>query len=398
FPNIAHALSKETNLAKAYVFGESKQTSQGKPLTAYNRSFPANPPQESRIETFTIPMPQLGDRQKDIQVYLPPDYDSSDTAYPVFYLHNGDDLFNPRPEAVGDYKVDETLDELFFEGSLGGVIVVGIEVDRDSPWDEYMPWVNENMHDWVNTNNSDPVQGGDGFAFINFIVHTLKPEIDSRYRTLPDRENTAIGGFCRGAIFPLLAGISFPEVFSKVMSVSPAVWMAEEGGRWLSNNHLINFINSAPIPQNVTFYLEIGTEESSGRRPPIKDQDGKRITYPQAYIEGAEIIYQSLLNSGLPKSNIIFRTIEGSKGGRDEWAKRIDDIVLWFFGDMEIPTSTPMLTPSLTISPLPESSTETVEPAETESNTSPIAIVIVSCVLLGLLYLLLIIFLKKRKP
>jgi len=343
-------------------------------------------------------MPQLDNRPKNIQVYLPPDYDTSEKTYPVLYLHNGDDLFNPRPKAVGDYHVDETLDELFYEGSIGGVIVVGIEVDRESPWDEYMPWVNENMHDWVKSNNSDPVQGGDGFEFIEFIVNTLKPEIDSRYRTLPDRENTAIGGFCRGAIFPLLAGISYAEVFSKVMSVSPAVWLAEGGGRWLSNNHLINFISTAPIPQNVNFYLEIGTEESSGSRPPVKDQDGKRITYPQAYIEGAEIVYQNLLNSGLPKSNIIFRTIEGSKGGRDEWAKRIDDVVLWFFGDMEIPTSTPMLTPSLTTSPTLEPLTETAKRTETESNKSTIAIVIVSCVLLGLFYLLLIRFLKKRKP
>jgi len=360
----------------------------------------AQSPQESRIETFTIPMPQLGNRQKDIQVYLPPNYDSSDTAYPVVYLHNGDDLFNPRPEASGDYKVDETLDGLFFEGSLGGVIVVGIEVDRDSPWDEYMPWVNENMYDWVKPSNSNPVQGGDGFAFIDFIVHTLKPAIDSRYRTLPDRENTAIGGFCRGAIFPLLAGISYPEVFSKVMSVSPAVWLAEDGGTWLSNNHFINYINNAAMPRDVIFYLEIGTKESSGSRPPVKDQDGKRITYPQAYLEGAEIVYRSLINNGLPETNITYRIIEGSKGGRDEWGTRIDDIFLYFFSDLEIPTSTPAstptLTPNLTTSPIPESLTEMVEPAESKSTKSTITVVIVICVLLGLSYLLLIRFLKQR--
>ncbi len=72
--------------------------------------------QESRIETFTIPIPQLDDRPKNIQVYLPPDYDTSENAYPVIYLHNGDDLFNPRPDAVGDYKVDETLDDFSLKG------------------------------------------------------------------------------------------------------------------------------------------------------------------------------------------------------------------------------------------------------------------------------------------
>jgi len=102
------------------------------------------------------------------------------------------------------------------------------------------------------------------------------------------------------------------------MSVSPAVWLAEDGGTWLSNNHFINYINNAAMPRDVIFYLEIGTKESSGSRPPVKDQDGKRITYPQAYLEGAEIVYRSLINNGLPETNITYRIIEGSKGGRDE--------------------------------------------------------------------------------
>lgn len=322
--------------------------------------------QESRIETFTIPMPQLGDRPKNIQVYLPPDYDSSEKSYPVFYLHNGDDLFNPRPDAVGDYKVDETLDELFYNGSLDGVIVVGIEVDRSSPWDEYMPWVNENMHDWVNSNNSDPVQGGDGFNFIEFIVHTLKPEIDSRYRTLPDRDNNAIGGFCRGAIFPIVTGISYPDVFSKVMAMSPAVWMAEEGGAWLSNNNLINYINSNPLPDDVLFYLEIGTEESSGSRPPIKGQDGKRITYPQAYLEGAQAVYDNLLSNGVPESNIEYRIIEGSKGGRDKWGTLIGEVVMWFFSEEKTP---PPARP--THSPIEKTQTQAVDPESGDVNEAP---------------------------
>jgi len=322
--------------------------------------------QESRIETFTIPIPQLDDRPKNIQVYLPPDYDTSENAYPVIYIHNGDDLFNPRPDAVGDYKVDETLDELFFDGSLGGVIVVGIEVDRTTPWDEYMPWVNENMHDWVKSNNSDAVQGGDGFDFIEFIVHTLKPEIDSRFRTLPDRDNNAIGGFCRGAVFPIIMGISYPDVFSKVMSMSPAVWLAEEGGAWLSNNNLINYINSETMPEDVLFYLEIGTEESSGSRPPIKDQDGKRITYPQVYLEGAQAVYGNLLSNDVPELNIEYRIIEGSKGGRDAWGTRIGEVVMWFFSEENSP---PPARP--THSPVEKTQTQAVVPESVVEEEEP---------------------------
>ena len=310
--------------------------------------------QESQIEIFSISIPQLGDRQRNIQVYLPPDYESSEKAYPVFYLYDGANLFNPLPEAVGDYAVDETLDRLFSEGSIGGIIVVGIEHDDTYPWGEYMPWVNENMHDWIVKGYSDPVEGGEGLAFLGFIVETLKPEIDSRYRTLEDRENTAIGGFCRMGIIPILAGIEYPDVFSGVMAMSPAVWMAEGGGQWLSNNQLIQYINNNRPPENVKFYIDIGTEEVSGNRPPVRDQNGKRITYHQAYVEGAQALTNALLNNGVPESNVYFRIIEGVAGTRDVWAQRIDEVVLWLFSEESPETSVSTLETAVPESPTTE--------------------------------------------
>lgn len=302
----------------------------------YEQRYSAAILQESRTETFTITIPQLGDRQRNIQVYLPPGYDSSEESYPVFYLFDGSFLFDPPPETIGDYQIDETLDNLYQQEKLKGVIVVGIEHDFDHPWSEYIPWVNENMHDWVANDNSAAVEGGEGYAFTDFIVQTLKPEIDSRYRTLTDKENTAIGGFCRMGLIPVVAAIKYPDTFGHIMSMSPAVWMAEAGGRWLSNNNMIKYINNNPVPDTVNFYVDIGTDEASGSRPPVRDQQGKRITYPRAYVEGAQALANALRNSGVPESNLWFRIIEGASGTRDVWAQRFDDVVLWFFGQEEV--------------------------------------------------------------
>ena len=287
------------------------------------------PEAPSRIEVFSLTMPQFDNRDRNIQVYLPPDYDTQDRHYPVIYLLDGEYLFNPPTDTGGDYSIDETLDRLFVEGYIEGMIAVGIEVDYDYRWDEYTPWVNHNMYDWVKEVNSEPIEGGEGFEFLAFIVETLKPEIDSRYRTLPDRENTLIGGFCRTAIVPLVGGFTYPEVFSKVIAMSPTVWLAENGGQWLSDNQLINFIDEITVPENVRFFIHVGTEESSGNRPPIDDQNGKRITYPQAYIEGAEALYGALIENGVPTSNVQLEIIEGAAGGRDTWAERIDDALVW---------------------------------------------------------------------
>ena len=299
------------------------------PTLLETNSFTENSVQISRIETFTLTMPQLGNRQRNIQVYLPPNYDSSNLSYPVLYFFDGDSLFNPPPERVGDYLIDETLDDLYEKKLPEGIIVVGIEYDPDYPWSEYMPWINPNMRDWLKAKNSESTEGGEGEAFLNFIIDTLKTEVDSRYRTFPDAANTMIGGPCRNGLIPLYAGISRPDVFLKVMLLSPAVWLAESGGPWLSNNQLIEFIKNNKVPANLRVYIDIGTEESSGNQPRVYDQNGKRITYPQAYVEGAEQVYLTLLSRGIPEENIRFEIIEGAAGTRDEWAKRFDEAILW---------------------------------------------------------------------
>lgn len=286
---------------------------------------------QGRVDKFTIQIPQLGNRERNIQVYLPPGYDTSGESYPVFYILDGEFLFNPPERGIGDYAIDETLERLTQQGILDPMIVVGIEHDFDIPWSEYTPWKNENMHDWVKESNSAPVEGGEGLEFINFIVETLKPKIDASYRTLPDREFTAIGGFCRMGLIPLLAGFKYPDTFSKVMSNSPTVWLAEGGGIWLSNNRMIKYINNNPMPDNVKFYIDVGTDEASGNRPPIKDAKGNRITYPQAYLEGAQTLYQALIKNQVPEANIYFQIVEGVSGTRDEWAKRFDQAVVWLY-------------------------------------------------------------------
>jgi len=314
--------------------------------------------QNERIETFTITIPQLGDRPKNIQVYLPPDYDSGEKTYPVIYLGDGEYLFNPPSMALGDYRIDEILDALFQQGILEGMIVVGIEHDLNYQWDEYTPWINPNMHDWVKTSNSEPAEGGEGFAYLDFIVNTLKPEIDARYRTLPDRDHTLIGGFCRNALIPLLGGLVYPDVFSRVMSMSPTIWLTEGGGTWLSNNQLISLINNLDVPQDVKFFIHIGTEESSGPRPPVKDSEGNRITYPRAYVEGAQTLSTTLLDNGLPKSNLYFEIQEGSAGKRDDWGDRFDFALLWLLEDTQAPVEEP--TPDTPSTPEP---VENIDPA-----------------------------------
>ncbi|MBT8220098.1 MAG: hypothetical protein KJP00_09745, partial [Bacteroidia bacterium] len=129
-------------------------------------------------------IPQLN-RTTSIWMYLPPDYDSGANQYPVLYMLEGELAFAPAVGAiVGEWHVDETLDQLFKEKGLG-VIVVAIANHNNhngDRCDETLPWVVSNDIEAICREASGP-HGGLAEGYLNFIAKTLKPYIDNNYRT-----------------------------------------------------------------------------------------------------------------------------------------------------------------------------------------------------------------------
>jgi predicted alpha/beta superfamily hydrolase len=159
-------------------------------------------------------MPQLN-RSRRIWVYLPPDYASSIKKYPALYMQDGQNLFDLNTSYSGEWEVDESLNKLFDEGDKG-VIVVGIDNGGLRRIDEYSPWVNELYG------------GGEGDDYVNFLIETLKPYIDSHYRTKADRLNTGIFGSSLGGLISFYAAIKHQDVFSKAGVFSPSFWFSDE--------------------------------------------------------------------------------------------------------------------------------------------------------------------------
>ena len=286
-------------------------------------------PARSRIESFDTSIPQLGGRPRTIRVYLPAGYDAGVTRFPVLYLQDGQQLFVPGP--FGDWLVDETLDALHDSGRFPGVIVVGID-NSSHRWDEYSPWVNRHMHDWMPKDWAGPVQGGEGDAYLDFLTTTLKPEIDRRYRTIADREHTGIGGSSMGGLISLYAGLQRPEVFGKVMAMSSAVWFAEEGGPWMSRNHLLEYVAAHPLPRNVRFYVDVGTaERSRDTDPDVTDSADRKVTYPRAYVEGNDAVVRALRSGGVPASNLEYVVAPGAVHNESAWARRFANAVQWLY-------------------------------------------------------------------
>lgn len=159
-----------------------------------------------RFSTFTIDAPQLKSKKK-IWVYLPKEYENNSKKYPVIYMHDGQNLFDAKTSYVGEWNVDETLDSINAK-----VIVIGIAHGDEKRIDELTPFIHEKHG------------GGKADLYLDFIVNTLKPEIDKTYRTKTGTKNTAIFGSSLGGLVSFYAVLKYPEVFGKAGCFSPSFW------------------------------------------------------------------------------------------------------------------------------------------------------------------------------
>ncbi len=159
-------------------------------------------------------------RARDVVVLLPPSYgrpDSRNRRYPVLYLHDGGNLFDPGTSFGGvDWGVDETLDYLYRTGQVQEIIVVGIGNTADR-MNEYTPF-------------PDPKHGGGwGDRYGRFLTEELKPAIDRQFRTRKDRESTFLGGSSLGGLISVYLGLRYRMMFGGIIAMSPSFWWAEGG-------------------------------------------------------------------------------------------------------------------------------------------------------------------------
>ena len=127
------------------------------------------------------------DEERRIRVLLPKDYDKEEWAsYPVLYMHDGQNIFYSKESFSGySWKLIPTIKN---HKELPKLIVVGIDNAQDNRLNEYAPWMTD-----VGTTPETASAGGDGMAYGDWVVNTVKPFIDKTYRTKTDRQNTLLG-------------------------------------------------------------------------------------------------------------------------------------------------------------------------------------------------------------
>ncbi len=224
--SISFTLDKPVSVEYKYTLGtweHQAASPNGTPLANFSASLQNNIVIRDTINSWTIGMQNKviehrvtgtvqyhpavkgkGIKDRDVAVWLPPGYDSSgSTRYPVLYMHDGQNIFDPANSAFGvEWSIDETCDSLIRSGAIPPLIVVGIFNTPDRSF-EYVPGVK-------------------GEAYMNFITKQLKPFIDSAYRTQVDKQHTFTGGSSLGGLISFMLAWQHPDVFSTALCLSPA--------------------------------------------------------------------------------------------------------------------------------------------------------------------------------
>ena len=187
-------------------------------------------------ENFLIP--QLN-RTRRISALLPHDYYETDRKYSVLYLHDGQNLFDDYAP-YGNWGVDKTLAKMADKG-MKDTIIIAIDHGGELRIKELIPFKTHRFRDV------------EGEQYIDFMMNTLMPMINNKYRINHDRACTGIGGSSLGGLISLYAGFKYPDVFGKMMIFSPSLWITND-----VYLQAINFPNHVPMD----IYLYAGGLES----------------------------------------------------------------------------------------------------------------------------------------
>jgi predicted alpha/beta superfamily hydrolase len=228
--------------------------------------------------------PQL-DNRRTLVISLPPSYaENSLKRYPVLYMHDGQNAFEDSTSFAGvSWGADRTSHGLVAQGRMDEIIIVGVYNTGARRVYEYTP-------------GEDSGRTGGADRYGRFLIDTVKPWVDGRYRTLPGREDTALMGSSLGGLVSFYLGWRYPGVFSKVACLSSSfMWNGMD---------LVRQVETSPERAPVKFYIDAGTS----RDPLTPTQRMKEALQSRGYVHREDMYYYE------------------HKGGRhheSSWAKRV---------------------------------------------------------------------------
>ena len=248
----------------------------------------------------------LGNR-RDVLVYLPRGYRRSlRRRYPVLYLQDGQNVFDAATAFSGvEWEVDETAQRLISQKLMEPLIIVAIANTGEDRIDEYAPSSGAIFESALEEIRSR----GLGKQYGRFLIEELKPYIDRKYRTLCKPEFTGLGGSSMGGLITMALGLWYPEVFTRLMIMSPAVWWDDE--------FVVRMVQKIENKLPLRIWLDTGTNETGWER--------------------TRSLRDALVEKGWKLFNDLqYLEVEGGEHSEGAWAQRIDPALRFLFPPIRV--------------------------------------------------------------
>jgi predicted alpha/beta superfamily hydrolase len=240
---------------------------------------------------------------RKIRVWLPPQYgDLPGQHYPVFYLNDGQNLFEASTAFAGvDWHVADTAARLIAEQKIPPLIIVGIDNTGKNRLREYIPY-----------RSIDPrVLWPLGRRYPDFLLKEVKPLIENQYQVATGPDNRGLGGSSLGGLITLYTQLAEPGVFGMTLIESPSLFVAKR-------RILAECRNFKSWPFRV--YLGMGTREIG---VPARDE---------IIVNDVRDLAGILSAAGLDEHRLKVTVEEGATHGEKAWGERFPAALEFLFG------------------------------------------------------------------
>ena len=268
------------------------------------------------------PFPVAGLPDQRLTIWLPPGYDASDRHYPVLYMHDGHNLFDPAKSNFNKiWAVDRALNALVAKGAVEPHIVVGIWAPGADRYRQYLPqFAASAATGEVAAKVSELSQGKPNVSarYLQWLADELKPQIDARYRTRTGPQDTAIAGSSMGGLMSCYAIIERPDIYGRAACVS-SHWpmmlpdVAQQNFDQVSNIWDRWLTARLGAPDGRRIWMDHGTATLDQYYAPYQQRVDQRFT-AQGWHRGND--WQS-------------RVYDGAEHEENAWAARLPEILEW---------------------------------------------------------------------
>jgi enterochelin esterase-like enzyme len=214
--------------------------------------------QSGRVfENLTVSSKILGE-DRAYAVYLPPDYDSSDRAYPVMYLLHG--AGDDHTGWVQYGEVAHIADAAINDGSSTAMVIV-------------MPDGQTTARGWFN-------KPAGNWRFEDFFFEELVPHVESQFRIRSQKQYRAVSGLSMGGGGSFMYAMHRPDMFAAAAPLSAQVggdiweripYAGDVSGlsrealeAYRLRHNAIDLAQTLPVEQlqSVRWFIDCGDEDS----------------------------------------------------------------------------------------------------------------------------------------